>query len=98
MRTACRLIRLQSLARDAGWELAAALWTDSSAAKGLASRRGAGKIRHIYCPALWLQHATNCRQLPIEKRDWANVAAVSHPTCNSNAAIPLLKANLLLPH
>ena len=30
--------------------------------------RGAGKIRHIHCPALWLQHAVARRQIAITQR------------------------------
>ena len=36
--------------------------------QGVCSRRGAGKIRHIHCPALWLQHAVARRQIAITRR------------------------------
>ena len=35
------------MARDLGIELKGRIYTDSSAAKGIASRRGLGKTRHI---------------------------------------------------
>jgi len=34
----------------------------------LASRRGAGRVRNIHCPALWLQQAIAKRQLSIAKK------------------------------
>ena len=53
------------------------LGTDSAAAKGTASRRGAGKIRHIETSTLWLQHAVSRKQLTLVKRDGkSNVADV----------------------
>ena len=41
--------------RDIGLNLAINLHIDSSAAKGIASRRGLGKVRHIELCELWLQ-------------------------------------------
>merc|ERR1711873_117941 len=40
---------------DLGINLTINLNTDSSAAKGIASRRGLGKVRHIELCELWLQ-------------------------------------------
>ena len=57
VRCACRTLGLKSLMSDLSLEVKAEQITDSSARKGLCSRRGAGKIRHFHCPALWLQHA-----------------------------------------
>ena len=41
--------------QDLGVKLPITLYTDSSAAKGIASRRGLGKVRHIELSELWLQ-------------------------------------------
>ena len=60
------------------------LVTDSSACKGLCSRRGAGKIRHIHCPALWLQHAVARRQIGITRRAGKDLA----PGVGTKAGIP----------
>jgi len=68
VRGTCRTIGIQSLAADMGWKLEVVMVTDSTAAKGLASRRGAGTIRHIHCPALWLQQAIAQRRVTIEKK------------------------------
>ena len=55
VRCACGTLSLKSLMSDLSLEVKAELVTDSPACTELCSRRGAGKIRHIHCPALWLQ-------------------------------------------
>ena len=49
-------IGMQSMARDFGDERVVRIATDSSASKGIASRLGLGKIRHLDTGLLWLQH------------------------------------------
>ena len=46
---------LQSLAEDLGWRVEVRLWTDSSAAKAVANRRGLGKLRHVELKWLCVQ-------------------------------------------
>ena len=41
--------------KDMGVQYGVVLYTDSSAAKGISSRRGLGKVRHIELNQLWLQ-------------------------------------------
>lgn len=84
VRAACRLLGMQSLLRDLGFELKANLYTDSTAAKGLASRRGAGRVRHIHCPALWLQQAIANRALTIHKKPGKELS----PDIGTKAGIP----------
>jgi len=57
----------QSIAKDWGLEVECVLHTDSAAAKGTVSRRGAGKLRHIETPYLWLQQAKVRRKLIVKK-------------------------------
>ena len=59
---------------DLSLEVKAELETDSSACKGLCSRRGAVKIRHIHCPTLWLRHAVARRQIAINRRAGKDLA------------------------
>ena len=40
---------------------------DATAGIGIASRRGAGRIRHIHTPTLWLQRAVNDGRVAIRK-------------------------------
>ena len=46
---------IQAIARDMGIVLNVFVYTGSSAAKGIASRRGLGEMRHIEVNQLWLQ-------------------------------------------
>ena len=62
-------IGMQSLARDLGTSAEVRLWTDSAAAKGMASRRGAGRVRHIETATLWLQHAVSRKLVSVHKKD-----------------------------
>jgi hypothetical protein len=75
VKTACRLLGLRSLLSDLKLDMAAELVTDSTSAKGMASRRGAGRVRHIHCPALWLQQAIARRRLTIAKRAGKELSA-----------------------
>ena len=42
--------------------------TDSSSAKSIMERRGAGRIRHPHCPMLWLQERVDSGEIRTEKR------------------------------
>ena len=74
VRCACRTLGLRSLMSDLSLEVKAELVTDSSACKGLCSRRGAGKIRHIHCPTSPFQHAVARRQIAITRRAGKDLA------------------------
>ena len=58
---------IQGMLLDAGVILGITLCTDSSAAKGIASRRGLGKVRHIELAELWLQDQVARGKIKIEK-------------------------------
>ena len=44
-----------AMCRDLGFNMKLEVYTDASAAKGIASRRGLGKTRHIAVHYLWIQ-------------------------------------------
>ena len=58
---------LKSLLRDLGLEADFTLHTDASAAIGIASRQGLGRIRHLATTDLWLQQRVKHRDLIIKK-------------------------------
>ena len=64
----------QSLLRDFGMELPVRIWTDSSAAIGISSRQGLGKLRHVDTHLLWVQQAVRQQRLQLRK-----VAGTSNP-------------------
>ena len=55
----------KAMTADLGQKFDLDLETDSSAAKGVASRRGVGKIRHLHTPLLWLQRRVTRRELRV---------------------------------
>ncbi len=59
----------QSLLRDLGQELPVRVWTDSSAALGICSRQGLGKLRHLDTHTLWVQHAVRSKKIDLRKID-----------------------------
>ena len=46
---------IQSLCRDMGWHLPIRIWSDATAAIGIARRKGLGKIKHLDVTDLWIQ-------------------------------------------
>ena len=57
----------QALLRDLGLELPLRVWTDSSAALGICSRQGLGKLRHLDTHTLWVQQAVRSKRLVMKK-------------------------------
>ena len=56
-----------SMAKDLHHDLKLVVRTDSSAAKGIGSRRGVGKVRHLHTPCLWVQQRVFRKEVSIEK-------------------------------
>jgi hypothetical protein len=52
---ACQLLGVMALLKDFGITVQGRIHIDSSAAKGIASRTGLGKVRHIAVHLLWVQ-------------------------------------------
>ena len=57
----------QSLLRDLGVDVPVRVWTDSSAAMGICSRQGLGKLRHLDTHTLWVQQAVRQKRLDLRK-------------------------------
>merc|ERR1712143_22283 len=58
---------LKSVMQDFGVSLDVTILTDASAAKGIASRRGLGKVRHIEVNQLWVQEKVSNGEITIIK-------------------------------
>ena len=58
---------VRSILEDLGVSLKIRVRTDASAAKGIASRRGLGKVRHIEVNQLWLQDKVSTGEIEIMK-------------------------------
>ena len=57
----------QALLRDLGVVAPLRIWTDSSAALGICSRQGLGKLRHLDTHTLWVQQAVRSGRLQLKK-------------------------------
>ncbi len=53
--------------KDLGVDVRIRLRTDAAAAKGIANRRGLGKIRHIEVHQLWLREKVNRGEIEVMK-------------------------------
>ena len=63
------LLGAKSMVIDFGEDVAQrVLGTDSSSSKSIMERRGAGRIRHLHCPMLWLQERVGSVEIRTEKR------------------------------
>ena len=58
---------LKGMLGDLGVDVELVLYTDASAAIGIAKRRGLGKIRHLELAELWLQDLVNRDRVRVEK-------------------------------
>ena len=95
VRGACRALKLAPLMLDLGFSMQAVLRTDSAAAKGLTSRRGARQARHIHCPALWLQQGIARQKNRIQDHAGSTLSA----NAGTKARIPAQKMwELLTEH
>ena len=56
-----------SILRDLGYDVPVRIWTDSSAAIGICSRQGLGKLRHIDTQALWVQERVRTGAIELRK-------------------------------
>ena len=60
-------IAYQSLLQDLGVKMPVSVFSDSSAAIGIASRQGLGKLRHLDVHTLWLQQAVRSGRIALKK-------------------------------
>ena len=64
---ASQALGLQSLLRDMGWDLPIEIFSDATAAIGIARRKGLGKIRHLDVADLWIQDKIRTKALGLSK-------------------------------
>merc|ERR1711873_396536 len=61
----------RSLLSDLGCSVRVVVFTDSSAAKGMASRKGLGKVRHVEVNQLWVQQKVGNGEIELQKVEGA---------------------------
>jgi hypothetical protein len=62
-----RLLWTKNLLAECGFTVVATVGTDSTAAKGICSRLGTGKIRHLETRCLWVQERVRSKEINIAK-------------------------------
>ena len=62
----------RSVLKDLGSTVRICVMTDSSAAKGMTSRRGLGKVRHVEVSQLWVQQKVGSGEIELKKVEGAN--------------------------
>ena len=58
---------LQQVFKDLGFDYKLRVFSDATAAIGIARRRGMGNIRHLDCSDLWVQQKVRNKQVSLEK-------------------------------
>ena len=74
VKTSCEALGVQSMMKDWGRDMSITVYADSSAALGVARRRGAGKLRHVRIGMLWIQELRAEEEL-----DFTKVAGKENP-------------------
>ena len=64
---AAHALGIQSLMKDAGWDIHVHMHSDATAAIGIARRKGLGKIRHLDCTDLWIQDKIRSKNMKLSK-------------------------------
>ena len=67
VKCSCETIGIVQLGDDWGLELEGDIMVDSSAALGVVSRRGAGRLRHVRVGQLWVQQKHETEELRYRK-------------------------------
>ena len=62
----------RSVLKDLGNTVRICVMTDSSAAKGMASRKGLGKVRHVEVNQLWVQQKVGSGEIELRKVEGVN--------------------------
>ena len=60
---------MKAILKDLGVESSVSVYTDSTAAKGMGSRTGLGKMRHLEVKMLWIQEAVGRGVITLRKVD-----------------------------
>ena len=69
VKTGSFALGMKVLLEDWGVDIGADVFTDATAGKGIASRRGVGRVRHLHAPLLWIQAIIEKRTLALKKVD-----------------------------
>ena len=69
VRGASQALGVKAMMKDMGVDIGVQVYIDASAAMGIASRRGMGRVRHIELNELWLQDQVARKRIKLQKVD-----------------------------
>ena len=90
VKVCCECLCIRNMCSDIGINCTIIVKTDSSAAKGIMTRRGCGKIKHIAAKQLWIQEHVISGEVVVQKvprndnpsdaftHNWSGVDSKSH--------------------
>ena len=58
---------MATLCADWGLDMKMEVVVDATAGKGIAERRGVGRVRHLHAPLLWVQQVVEQRRIALRK-------------------------------
>ena len=64
---ASEMLGIMNVMKECGRKVEGQMWTDSSAAKGIFHRQGAGKTKHLECRQLWVQEKIANKTIKCDK-------------------------------
>ena len=64
---ASEMLGIMNVMKECGRKVEGQMWTDSSAAKGILHRQGAGKVKHLECRQLWVQEKIANKTIKCDK-------------------------------
>lgn len=67
VKSACFGLGFRTLLQDWAVDVTIQMMVDATAGKGIAERRGVGKVRHLHASLLWVQKVVENRELAIRK-------------------------------
>ena len=67
VKAASETLGLLNMLKEMGKDFEVSIMTDSSAAKGIVSRVGCGKVKHLEARQLWIQEAVRRKVLEVKK-------------------------------
>ena len=83
IRGAASGIQTQQIFEELGVKLKLVMKCDSSAARGIASRNGSGKVKHLGIKDLWIQQAVRSGEIYLDKVDtllnWSDIGTKALP-------------------
>ena len=75
IKAGCESLGVRHMVQEMGKDLGVRVLGDSSAVKGIVSRKGVGRVKHLHTRQLWLQEQIQQKEMAFEKIPRAIISA-----------------------